>query len=190
MVLHHIKVVKSKYYFLNSGWFCLTGGMTNLCLFNACWNDHLVNFLSDASLWNQYKFISFNIFSCRILVISCKILIITAISNDKTDELSIYAKSCRNVAIFCRQELASLFQLQEKLIAWGNSRLSFSSKYFTDDDSHIKSISSCTVVLKVLTVLYFWDNFHLLKHYPKKAAQNYFDSFNSSNKTSTKISIF
>ena len=35
-------------------------------------------FLSDASLWNQYKFIVFNIFSCNIFyMIYCKILIIT-----------------------------------------------------------------------------------------------------------------
>ena len=29
-------------------------------------------FFSDVSLWNQYKYIAFNIFSCRILIISCK----------------------------------------------------------------------------------------------------------------------
>ena len=35
-------------------------------------------FLSDVSLWNQYKFIVFNIFSCNIFyMIYCKILIIT-----------------------------------------------------------------------------------------------------------------
>ena len=34
-------------------------------------------FLSDASLWTQYKFAAFNIFSCIILIIDCKILIIT-----------------------------------------------------------------------------------------------------------------
>ena len=33
---------------------------------------------------NQYKHITFNIFSCRILIISYKILIITVTSNEKT----------------------------------------------------------------------------------------------------------
>ena len=35
-------------------------------------------FFFDAPLMNQYKFIAFNIFSCKILKISCKILIIAA----------------------------------------------------------------------------------------------------------------
>ena len=34
-------------------------------------------FSSDVSLWNQYKYIAFNIFSCRLLTIFYKILIIT-----------------------------------------------------------------------------------------------------------------
>ena len=48
-------------------------------------------FFSDASLQNQYKFIAFNIFSCKTLIIYCKILIITVISNKATNELIIYA---------------------------------------------------------------------------------------------------
>ena len=50
----------------------------------------------------------------------CKILIIKAISNEKRNELTIYAKLCWNVTIFSRQELSSLFQLQEKLKACGD----------------------------------------------------------------------
>ena len=34
-------------------------------------------FLSDVSLWNQCKYTVFNIFSCIILIISYKMLIIT-----------------------------------------------------------------------------------------------------------------
>ena len=60
-------------------------------------------FLSDASLWNQYKFIGFIIFSYIILIIYYKISIITVISNETTNLLAIYAKSCRNVTIFYRQ---------------------------------------------------------------------------------------
>ena len=40
-------------------------------------------FASDVSLWNQYKYIAFNIFSYRILIILYKMLIITGISNEK-----------------------------------------------------------------------------------------------------------
>ena len=59
--------------------------------------------LSDASLLDQYKFIFFNIFLRIILIIYCKILIITTISNVTTNELTIYAKLCRNVTIFYQQ---------------------------------------------------------------------------------------
>ena len=45
------------------------------------------------NLWlkNQYKYIAFNIFSCRILIISYEILIITWIYNEIINELIIYA---------------------------------------------------------------------------------------------------
>ena len=42
-------------------------------------------FTANVSLWNQYKYIEFNIFSCKILIISYKMLIITGISNEKTN---------------------------------------------------------------------------------------------------------
>ena len=42
-------------------------------------------------------------------------LIITEISNETINELTIYAILCRNVTIFYRQELGSLFQVQEKV---------------------------------------------------------------------------
>ena len=48
-------------------------------------------FSSDALLWNQYKIFDFHIFSWKILIISCKILVITIISNKTTDELTICA---------------------------------------------------------------------------------------------------
>ena len=57
-------------------------------------------FLPDASLWNQYKSIVFNIFSCIILIIYCKILIITVKSNVATNELTVYAKLHWNVIKF------------------------------------------------------------------------------------------
>ena len=39
-------------------------------------------YLPNLLLWNQYKSIAVNIFSRRILIISCKMLSITRISND------------------------------------------------------------------------------------------------------------
>ena len=39
-------------------------------------------FSFDLSLWNQYKYIAFNIFSCRILIISYKMFIITGLPNE------------------------------------------------------------------------------------------------------------
>ena len=47
-------------------------------------------FSANVSLWNQYKYIAFNIFSYRVLIISYTMLIITGISNEKTNELTIY----------------------------------------------------------------------------------------------------
>ena len=43
----------------------------------------------------------------------------------KTNELTVYGVFCRNVSIFYRQELASLFQVQEKLKASRNSKSNF-----------------------------------------------------------------
>ena len=62
-------------------------------------------FSANGSLWNQYKYIAFNIFTWRILIISYKILIITEISNGKTNSLTIYGILYRNVTKFYRQEL-------------------------------------------------------------------------------------
>ena len=68
-------------------------------------------FFFDESLWNQYKFIILR-FSRAI---SRKILIITIITNEATNELAIYAKLCWNITIFYLQELPFLLQVQGKL---------------------------------------------------------------------------
>ena len=124
-------------------------------------------------LWNQYKYSAFNIFSCRILIISYKILIITGRSNEKTNELTIYG--ILNVTIFYRQELVSLFQLQEKLKARRSWKLNFSSSCFIADDSHIKIVWLHIVVFSEHDILHFWDNVHLFKYYPVKVPQNCFN---------------
>ena len=50
-------------------------------------------FFSDASLWNQYKFIAFNLLSCRSLIIFCK-KYFTVISKETKTELTMYAIPC------------------------------------------------------------------------------------------------
>ena len=42
-------------------------------------------FTANVSLRNQYKYIAFNIFSCKILIILYKMLTITGICNEKTN---------------------------------------------------------------------------------------------------------
>ena len=63
---------------------------TSIYLLKVHWNDHLVSYFSDVSLWNQYKYIAFNIFKCRTLIISYKMLIITGISNEATNKIIIH----------------------------------------------------------------------------------------------------
>ena len=49
-------------------------------------------FSANVLLWSQYKYIAFNIFSSIILIILYKVLIITGISNEKANELTIYKR--------------------------------------------------------------------------------------------------
>ena len=147
-------------------------------------------FSANVSLWNQYKYIAFNIFSCRILIISCKMLIITWISNEKANELAIYGKLCRNVKIFYRQELASLFQVQEKVKACRRLKLNFLSSCFIADGSHTKIVWLNAVVFSGHDILFFLDNVHLFKYYPVKVHQNCFNTFNCSIQTCMQVSKF
>ena len=140
---------------------------TFIHLFKVGWNDHLVNYFP---LMYRYRIntniTAFNIFSCRILVILYKTLIITGISNEITNELTTYGILCWNVTVFYQQELASLFQVQEKLKACGSSKLNFSSSCFIADDSHVKIIWLRIVVFSEHDIWHFWDNIHLFKYYP------------------------
>ena len=134
--------------------------------------------------------IPFNIFSCRILIVSYKMLIITRISNEKTNELTIYGLLCQNVTTFYRQELASLFQAQEKLKACRNSKLNFSSCCFIANDSRVKIAWLHVVVFSEHDILHFWNNVHLFKYYPMKVPQNCFNYFNYSNQTCIQVFKF
>ena len=82
-------------------------------------------------------------------------LIITGISNEKINELTIHEILCRNVTILYRQELTSLFQVQEKLKAWRNSKLNFSSSCFTANDSHVKTVWLHVAVFSEHDILHF-----------------------------------
>ena len=81
-------------------------------------------------------------------------LIIAGISNEK-NELTIYGILCRNVTISYRQELASLFQVQEKLKACRSSKLNFSSRCFIADDCYIKIFWVHVVVFSEHDILRF-----------------------------------
>ena len=73
----------------------------------------------------------------------------------KANELTIYGKLCRNVTIFCWQELASLFQVQEKLKVCRSSKSNFSSSRFITDDSHVKIVWLGAGVFSEHNILYF-----------------------------------
>ena len=147
-------------------------------------------FSANASLWNQYKYIAFNIFTCRILFISYKMLIITGISNGKTNELTKYGILHWNVTMFYRQELASLIRVQEKLKTCRRSKLNFSSSCFIADDSHVKTERLHVVVFSEHGILHFWDNAHLFKYYTVKVPRNCSNSFNCLNQNRIQVSKF
>ena len=152
----------------------MTKGIMNLYsyLFELCWNDHLLNYFSLMhSCGINNKSIVFNIFSCIILTIYCKILIITVKSNVTTNELTVYAKLHWNVKITLK------------------NFTNFSSSCFIAKNGHIKTVSLHTVVFNENVSWYFWDNIHLLKHYPVKLPQNSFESLNYTNQTRIQISI-
>ena len=148
--------------------FYLTGDLTNLFYpfiqGSLEWPFSEV-FSANLSLWNQCKYIAFNIFSCRILTVSYKMLIITGL----------------NVTIFSRQKLTSLFQVQQKLKTWMNSKLNFLSDFFILNHSHTKVVWLHIVFFGKHDILHFWDNVHLLKYYPVKVLQNCSISFSCSN---------
>ena len=148
--------------------FYLTGDMTNLFYpfiqGSLEWPFSEV-FSANLSLWNQCKYIAFNIFSCRILTVSYKILIITGL----------------NVTIFYGQKLISLFQVQEKLKTCMNSKLNFLSDFFILNHNHTKVVWLQIVFFSKHDILHFWDNVRLLKYYPVKVFRNCSISFSCSN---------
>ena len=78
---------------------------------NKHFSKHFVYFGKD--ILHLSGTISYN--TSKILIILHKMKSITGISNETRNELTKYAILYQNVSIFYRQELASLFQVQEKL---------------------------------------------------------------------------
>ena len=114
--------------------------------------------LSDASSWNQYKFIDFNIFLCTIVIIYCKILIITVISNKTTNELIIICKimSKRHNILPIIASIASFFMSSRgKLRAYGNTKSPFIkilSNKWLQLDSNPQPLNHLTSLAKWLSV--------------------------------------
>ena len=73
----------------------------------------------------------------------------------KTNELTIYGILYLNVTIFYRQNLTSLFQVQEKLQACMNSKLNFLSSCFIVNDNHLKIVWLHVVVFSEHDILHF-----------------------------------
>ena len=57
-------------------------------------------FFSDALLLSQCRFVAFSVFLSEILIINCKTLIMIVISNEKTHELTVYAKNVETSQYF------------------------------------------------------------------------------------------
>ena len=89
------------------------------------------------------------------MVLLYKMLIITGIPNEKTNKLTTHEKLGRNVTIIYRQELASLFKLQEKLKTCRGLTLNFSSSCFIANDGHIRITWLHAVVFSEHDILRF-----------------------------------
>ena len=81
----------------------------------------------------------------------------------KTNELTIYGILSRNVAIFYRQELTSLYQVPGKLKACRSSKLNFLSNSFIIDDIHVIIVWLHVAVFNEHDILRLCDNVHLFK---------------------------
>ena len=136
-------------------------------------------FFSNISLWKQYKYIAFNIFPCRILIISYKMWIITRLSNEARNELTIYRILCWNVIIFYRQEFVSLFQVREKFGGCRNSKQNFSGSCFVKlfRWQFCKTfMATCSSFHRILYFA-FLRQCPFIKYYPLKVPQNCFNFF-------------
>ena len=120
--------------------FYLRRDMTNLDLFTQGSLEWPFSelFFSDVSLWNQYKYIAFNIFKCRTLIISYKMLIITGISNEATNKIIIHT----NIMSKRHNILPNWFLYFKCRKNWKRAGIQSKtlSSCFIADDSHVKTI--------------------------------------------------
>ena len=77
------------------------------------YTEHLWWLLLDIHYGINTYYIAFNIFSCRILIISYEMLIITGISIEKINQLIMYTIISRNVTIFYRQNWLPYFKCKK-----------------------------------------------------------------------------
>ena len=156
--------------------------------FKVRWNDHLVNYfllmyrygINTNKLHLMFSRAEFWSFHVKLQQYLTK----------KTNELTVYGISCRNVTIFYRQELPYLVQVQEKLKAYKNSKSNLPSSCVIADDTHVIVVWLDVVVFNKHDISYFWNNVHLFKYYPVKIPQNCFNSFNYLNQTCNQVFKF
>ena len=145
--------------------------------------------IPNVSLGNKNKFITFNIFSCRNLIILYKVLIITRILIEKANELTINDILCQNVTIFYGKN--SFLML---IIGKNESVQEFKAKIFEKlFYCRLQSCKSCMAACSGFQQTWyftFWDNFYLFKNYPVKLPQNCLNSFNYSNQSCIQVSKF
>ena len=139
-------------------------------------------------LWNQYKYIGFKIFSCRILIVLYNIIIIIGDIYCKNK----WIKHMWNIMSKRYNILPSLTNFfissAEKLKGCRNSKLNFSSSCFIANDSHTTIVCLHVVVFSEYDILNFRDNVYFFKYYPVKVARNCFNSFICSNQTCAQVS--
>ena len=163
-------------------WFCLGTYMTNLYPFIQGWLKW--RFPSKVSSWNQYKYIAFNVFSCRISIISYKILINTGMSNEKTNHIWSIMLKRRNILPAGTPfipEAGKIENVQEFKIKL------FKYLFHCRWQSYKNCVATCSSFQRTW---HFWDNVHLFKYYPVKVPQNCFNSFSCSNQTNIQVSEF
>ena len=112
-------------------------------------------------------------------------LITTVISNETTNKFTKYAKLFQNVTIFYRQQLASLFQVQEKLETCRELKWNFSNSCFIADDGHVKVVWLYALVFTEHDISWCF-NVHLLRI----SSKNCFNSLNCSNQIVMQVSKF
>ena len=135
-------------------------------------------FSSNLSLRNQYKYIWFNTFSRRI-----------CIKNKKANQLTIYGVLCPNVNVlptrvsFPISSAGKTESVQKEV-----QNKTFLSNCFVIDGSYGEIVWPHVLVFNEHDILHFKDHLHLLKYYPVKETQNWFNSFSCLNQTGMQVS--